>query len=82
MRKLWILALLCVGADGGSCDSPQATKGPATNCTVINVPSGCPQVYRITDPETGAVIYVATSGSLTLLPNGEVKAVEKPVEKK
>ena len=79
MRKLLILAAaLCMGfGEPGGCDEPTAVKGTATNCTMINTPTGCPQVYRITDPDTGAVLYIAPTGSVTLLPKSEVQAEKK-----
>lgn len=75
-RLLMLAVLLFVG-----CDAPTAPIGNATHCTMINTPVGCPTVYRITDPDTGAVLYVVSSGALTLLPKGEVQA-EKPTPAK
>lgn len=81
MKKVLVLAVLCMGfGEPGGCDEPPAARGKATNCTVINTPVGCPQVYRITDPDTGAVLYVCPTGAVTLLPKGEVQA-EKPAAK-
>lgn len=76
MKKLLILVLLVIG-----CDAPTAPIGNATNCTTINTPVGCPTVYRITDPDTGAMLYVSTSGSITLLPKNEVHAEKLPASK-
>lgn len=77
MKKILFLSVFCMGFGGGGCDEPPATKGSATNCTVISTPTGCPSVYRITDPDTGAVLYVCPTGAVTLLPKSEVQAEKK-----
>ena len=75
MKKLLVILVMAVG-----CDMPTAKVGKATNCVRLSTPEDCPTVFRITDPDTGAALYITTHGGLTILPKSEIQA-EKPLPK-